>query len=553
MTNCSSTSRCRRARTSGSGCRRSAAHALARAAVRQPRAAQGRLPRSLGRAPSRDALAGHPRRRPSGLVAAPARRWRSCSRWRSASAPARRCSACFTPCCLQPLPLCRPGSARPAAGAGAPRASGERLFSAPEVRDLRARCRASTASPSFTSCTSSCSTASSRSASRRASSPSNFFDVIGVDAGARPRPSPPSEEQPGAPGVIVLSHRFWQQQLGGDPRVIGRVFQMNDRAHTRRRRAAAAAGLSGGGRHLPADRRLSAAHERAGRPGPHDASGERARSCLASRTRRRSDDACSADLDAPCRAHSAQSRRHSTPSPPALSVVPVHDDLTGRFRPTLSVLVASTTFLLLSLCSSVGAPDGREHAAAARERCADDRARRLARTAVPAVRHRGAAARRQSARVAGMLLWRHQTVPVLACLAAGSRRAPATSISTGVTLVCRRRDGGRQPAHRRDRDRHRVFVADRHRHARASAPRVHRPRPLQALVVLHIAVSFALLVGAGLMLRSLAESASGWTPAIRRGRADDAGIGRFHPVSRTARGTGDLFQHLQSAVEPFPG
>lgn len=59
----------------------------------------------------------------------------------------------------------------------------------------------------------------------------NFFDVLGV----RPlhgRTFRPEEEAPGAEAVLVLSHGYWQRSHGGDPAVVGRVFRMNDRPHT---------------------------------------------------------------------------------------------------------------------------------------------------------------------------------------------------------------------------------------------------------------------------------------------------------------------------------
>jgi putative ABC transport system permease protein len=58
----------------------------------------------------------------------------------------------------------------------------------------------------------------------------NFFDVLGV----RPmygRTLQASDAAPGAPAVLLLSHSYWQRSFGGDPSVIGKVFQMNDRPH----------------------------------------------------------------------------------------------------------------------------------------------------------------------------------------------------------------------------------------------------------------------------------------------------------------------------------
>jgi putative ABC transport system permease protein len=59
----------------------------------------------------------------------------------------------------------------------------------------------------------------------------NFFNTLGV----RPlhgRLFLPGEEAVGAPAVVVLSYRYWKEQLGGDPSIVGSTFTMNDHVHT---------------------------------------------------------------------------------------------------------------------------------------------------------------------------------------------------------------------------------------------------------------------------------------------------------------------------------
>jgi predicted permease len=58
-----------------------------------------------------------------------------------------------------------------------------------------------------------------------------FFDVLGVKP-MLGRTFRKGEDAMGAEALLVLSHSYWQQQLGGDPAVIGRHFEMNDRVHT---------------------------------------------------------------------------------------------------------------------------------------------------------------------------------------------------------------------------------------------------------------------------------------------------------------------------------
>lgn len=59
---------------------------------------------------------------------------------------------------------------------------------------------------------------------------SNFFDVLGVKP-ILGRTFVPDDEKPEADAVLVLSYKYWQQGHGGDPNIVGRVFQMNNRAH----------------------------------------------------------------------------------------------------------------------------------------------------------------------------------------------------------------------------------------------------------------------------------------------------------------------------------
>jgi putative ABC transport system permease protein len=59
----------------------------------------------------------------------------------------------------------------------------------------------------------------------------NYFDIFG----AKPlvgRNFAPDDEKPGAPAVLLLSYEYWLRSFAGDPTVIGKVFRMNDKPHT---------------------------------------------------------------------------------------------------------------------------------------------------------------------------------------------------------------------------------------------------------------------------------------------------------------------------------
>ncbi|MFI5232451.1 MAG: ADOP family duplicated permease [Gemmatimonadales bacterium] len=58
-----------------------------------------------------------------------------------------------------------------------------------------------------------------------------FFDMIGVKP-VLGRTFLPGEEAVGAPPVVLLSHAFWMSQFNGDSSIVGATFTMNDKLHT---------------------------------------------------------------------------------------------------------------------------------------------------------------------------------------------------------------------------------------------------------------------------------------------------------------------------------
>lgn len=59
----------------------------------------------------------------------------------------------------------------------------------------------------------------------------NFFDELGVKP-VRGRTFRASDEQHDADAVLLLSYNYWLKNFGGDPNIVGKVFEMNDRPHT---------------------------------------------------------------------------------------------------------------------------------------------------------------------------------------------------------------------------------------------------------------------------------------------------------------------------------
>ncbi len=58
----------------------------------------------------------------------------------------------------------------------------------------------------------------------------NFFDLLGIKP-VIGRTFVTSDDMEGAEAVLVLSHTYWRTKFGGDPNIVGQVFEMNDRPH----------------------------------------------------------------------------------------------------------------------------------------------------------------------------------------------------------------------------------------------------------------------------------------------------------------------------------
>ncbi len=59
----------------------------------------------------------------------------------------------------------------------------------------------------------------------------NFFDMLGVKP-LHGRTFIDEDDKPGADAVLALSYNYWKRSQGGDPSIVGRVFRMNNRPHT---------------------------------------------------------------------------------------------------------------------------------------------------------------------------------------------------------------------------------------------------------------------------------------------------------------------------------
>ncbi len=74
---------------------------------------------------------------------------------------------------------------------------------------------------------------------------SNHFSMLGIQPFLG-RLLVPSDDEPGAPRVVVLSHRMWQREFGSDPAIVGKTDHAAGTAVLDRRRRTAGVHGRGG-------------------------------------------------------------------------------------------------------------------------------------------------------------------------------------------------------------------------------------------------------------------------------------------------------------------
>lgn len=328
----------------------------------------------------------------------------------------------------------------------------------------------------------------------------NYFDLLGV----RPihgRSFTPEEDVLGADPVLILGHAYWQRRFGGDPSVIGTVVQMNNRPHE-------IVGVLPPIPTYPNDNDVwmpwYACPFRAGDGWNLDRSA-RGLTTIARVAPGLTVEQVDADLSRVAR---DLHHEHTASYPQAVdsvdaTVVPLKEELTAGARPTFLVLIAMSGLVLLIACANVAnlmlaRINGRQQEIAVRSALGAGRGRILRHLATESVLLAMAGAvvalgvaylsvGALSAFASG-LTPRFQEVRVDGWVLAFT---VLTALVTGVVV-------GALPAG------FRTPMAERLREAKGSGGLAGQ-RVRGALVVSQVAVAFVLLVGAGLMLRSLSN------------------------------------------------
>jgi predicted permease len=324
----------------------------------------------------------------------------------------------------------------------------------------------------------------------------DYFDALGVTP-AVGRTFTADDDRPDRPATLLLSHEYWQREFNGDPSIVGRVFEMNDRPHT-------VIGVLPDVPLYPQPNDVymtrSACPFRMGPQGAQDRGGGMAGAIGRRRPGVPLDDV-RADLAAVSDRLHAEFAGEYSPAARQLTATPLRREFSRNFESTLVILLGTSAFVLLIVCASVANLSvartmRRERELSLRTSLGATRARLIRQLLTENVILSFAGG------IAGLLIAFVGMDLLVGYAERFTTRAGEIRIDRTVllfTLAVSLATGllsGLLPA----LSRRFLFVPGLSRTNRSALPRRDLRR---ALIVAQIAASFVLLIGAGLMLRSL--------------------------------------------------
>lgn len=223
------------------------------------------------------------------------------------------------------------------------------LFSVPEIDDYRTNVASFEAVAEFSALTFTMLGYETPRRVRAGIVTGNYFEVMGLSATIG-RTIGREDDGRGAPAVIVLSDAYWRSVFGGDPSIIGKTVQINGRTATfvgvaepsppYPERTDIYVNMSTSPHHLDA----SMSHDRIHRMTEVFARLSRGATIRSARTE-------SAAITA--RIHAEYPEAYDAGSGFDVSVIPLKTQLTSRARPTLLLLLCTALFVLIIACANL--------------------------------------------------------------------------------------------------------------------------------------------------------------------------------------------------------
>jgi putative ABC transport system permease protein len=169
----------------------------------------------------------------------------------------------------------------------------------------------------------------------------NFFSLLGVDPIVG-RTWAPGEDQPGRDDVVILSYELWQSRFAGDPKVVGQSLELNARKYT-------IVGVMPASFNFPSQAQLWT---------PLDMSskglGERGNHSFNAIGRLKSGIAVAkAQADVALIAARLEKAFPDTNHKVGAVVVPLQEDLVGKSRDSLVMMLAAVAVVLLIACANI--------------------------------------------------------------------------------------------------------------------------------------------------------------------------------------------------------
>jgi len=375
-----------------------------------------------------------------------------------------------------------------------------------------------------------------------AAATASLFEVLGVDP-QRGRVFTANEEQIGQDRVAVLGYGLWQRRFGGDPNIVGQDILVSDVSRT-------VIGV------MPPSFKYPHKDAEIWVPLAVDENRRNSRGSFAYYSIGRLKPGVSleqARAEMSSIASNLESQYQSILEGFGVNLVPLHQQVTGKVRPALLVLLGTVGFVLLIACANVAnlllaRAAGREREIAIRTALGASRIRliRQLMTESALMGLAGGAAGLLIAKwgLSALIALSPEDIPRLDQIGIDGRVLGFTvlvSLLTGLLF-------GLVPALQASKPDLNESLKES---GRSSTAGVERRRVRSALVVLEVALSLVLLIGAGLMIKSFTQ-----LQRIDLGFNPDRLVSMNIQLSRTKyQGplSAQFFRQLIERVEAMPG